>query len=473
MKKNKKAVDTRFDGSVQLAGGFGSLAAVQSAEALLRRAVMGCLLWENLFYESGESGAENIRSLVRQVPLEVASQVAIEARHFQKLRHVPLFIVREMARHPDLSSKPSLVSSTLESVIQRADELAEFLALYWEDGKQPLSKQVKLGLKRAFGKFEEYHFAKYDRDEGVKIRDALFLSHAKPDQERQELYKKIAERSLAIPNTWENRLSGGEDPKAVFTDMIESNTLGALAFLRNLRKMEESGVSKKTILKGFSQVKSKWLLPINYMSAAKYAPRYEKEIEELMLSGFSQIRKLPGHTVFVVDVSGSMGSNISGKSEFSRLDVACAMAMMAEATCESVSIYATAGSDSSRVHQTKLIPARRGFGMMDAIKSADRSLGGGGIFTRQCLEFIEPKESDADRIIIFSDSQDCDLPERRTPRPFGKYNYIVDVSAHAHGVNYDGVWTAEIAGWSDHFLTYIANLEGLNWQAQPEEEVIQ
>lgn len=122
MKTNKKAVDRRFD-SAQLAGGYGTLAAVQSPEALLRRAVMGCLLWEDLFYESGESGAENIRNLVRQVSLETASQIAIEARHFQKLRHVPLFIVREMARHPQLESDPTLVSHTLEKVIQRADIL--------------------------------------------------------------------------------------------------------------------------------------------------------------------------------------------------------------------------------------------------------------------------------------------------------------------------------------------------------------
>lgn len=66
-----------------------------------------------------------------------------------------------------------------------------------------------------------------------------------------------------------------------------------------------------------------------------------------------------------------------------------------------------------------------------------------------------------DRIIIFSDSQDCDYPKKRIPKPFGKHNYIVDVSANTRGVNYKGVWDAEISGWSEHFLTYIAALEGL------------
>ena len=47
-----------------------------------------------------------------------------------KLRHAPLWVVREMARH---DGHKALVADTLAKVIQRADELAEFLALYWKD----------------------------------------------------------------------------------------------------------------------------------------------------------------------------------------------------------------------------------------------------------------------------------------------------------------------------------------------------
>lgn len=62
----------------------------------------------------------------------------------------------------------------------------------------------------------------------------------------------------------------------------------------------------------------------------------------------------------------------------------------------------------------------------------------------------------------FTDSQDIDYyNESILPEPFGTYNYICDVSAHTRGVNYKGRYTAEISGWSEHFLTYIAALEGL------------
>ena len=66
-------------------------------------------------------------------------------------------------------------------------------------------------------------------------------------------------------------------------------------------------------------------------------------------------------------------------------------------------------------------------------------------------------------LFIFSDSQDIDSHYNKSilPEPFGQYNYICDVSANIRGVNYRGRWTAEISGWSEHFLTYIAALEGL------------
>ena len=107
----------------------------------LRRTVMACLLWERNFYEDGQSVADRIKDLVSQIPLEESAKIACEARSAQHLRHVPLLIVREMAR----MGGPR-VANTLATVIQRADELTEFLAIYWADGKEPLSAQVKLGL---------------------------------------------------------------------------------------------------------------------------------------------------------------------------------------------------------------------------------------------------------------------------------------------------------------------------------------
>src|ERR1700731_3621469 len=92
-----------------------------SAEQELRRSVLACMLWENEFYEDGVQIAGRIRELVPGVEAPKVAALAIEAREAMKLPHVPLLLVREMARPP---SHRSLVAQTLARVIQRADELS-------------------------------------------------------------------------------------------------------------------------------------------------------------------------------------------------------------------------------------------------------------------------------------------------------------------------------------------------------------
>src|SRR6476619_8384332 len=98
-----------------------------STEAQLRRSVLACLLWEEQFYEDGVEIAGRIAELVPKVAAEKVAALAVEAREQMKLRHAPLLLVREMARH---KAHRAQVSEALASVIQRADELAEFIAIY-------------------------------------------------------------------------------------------------------------------------------------------------------------------------------------------------------------------------------------------------------------------------------------------------------------------------------------------------------
>src|SRR5437870_5504486 len=70
-----------------------------SAEMQLRRSVLACLLWEDQFYEDGVEIAGRIAELVPKVAAARVAGLAVEAREQMKLRHAPLLLVREMARH--------------------------------------------------------------------------------------------------------------------------------------------------------------------------------------------------------------------------------------------------------------------------------------------------------------------------------------------------------------------------------------
>src|SRR5689334_7434224 len=102
----------------------GAKARKFTPEQQLRRALMNCMLWEDQFYEDGVSIADRIKELVPAVKAEKVAALAIEAREQMKLRHAPLLIVREMARH---ETHRRLVADTLERIVQRPDELTEFL----------------------------------------------------------------------------------------------------------------------------------------------------------------------------------------------------------------------------------------------------------------------------------------------------------------------------------------------------------
>ena len=460
MRTNLKATVPVVD--ERLAGGFGPHGAAQGDEATLRRLTMACLLWEDVAYADGKSVADEIARVVPLVAPDRVAAIASEARFGQKLRHVPLWIAREMCRH---DSHRTFVADVLADVVHRPDELTEFLSLYWKDGRTPIAKQMKRGLARAFVKFDAYQLAKWNRDTAVKLRDVLFLVHPKPKDDAQAaVWKQLVDGTLAAPDTWEVGLSaakGADEKRAVWERLLADRKLGAFALLKNLRNMQQAAVPRASICEALSSIKPDMLLPLDFLKAAKYAPDLTREIEDAMLKCAATWPKLPGRTLVVIDVSGSMATALSAQSEFTRIDAAAAIATLASEVCESAAIYVTAGCDGTRRHKTEAVGRYRGLGLAKAISDSARSMGGGGIFTRQCLEHLRAVEKEQpDRIIIFSDSQDCDLDTSRPPRPFGKRNYIIDISSHSHGVNYAGCWTAEISGWSDRFLAYIAAMEG-------------
>lgn len=455
LKPAPKVLDER------LAGGSGALAARESNVQYLRRAVMANLLWEDIAYMDGAKVADEIKRLIPLCPAEEVYNIALEARLMQKLRHTPLFIAAEMCKYPE---HKLFVKDLLPRIITRADMLTDFLAIYWKGGKKPLANQAKKGLALAFHNFNEYKLAKYDRDSAIKLRDIMFLVHPKArNQYEQSLFEKVADRTLTPPETWEVMLSAGKNKKSTWTTLINDKKIGGLAMLRNIANMQRANVDRRVIQDGLKNIKSSMLLPLDFIKANRMNPEFSRDIEDAMIESYKNLPKLPGKTLFIVDVSGSMSVSLSNKSGFSRYDAACAMAMLAVNQCEDYEIVTTAGNDYAKTgsHEHIKYP-QRGFGIYQQIKDTNKRIGGGGIFTRQCLEWCKTNVGNKfDRIIVFSDSQDCDFPNKRIPEPYGKYNYICDVSANTKGINYKGKWTAEISGFSEHFLTYIAAFEGI------------
>jgi len=416
-----------------------------SLEHQLRRSVLACLLWETQFYEDGVEIAGRIAELVPKVQPEKVAALAVEAREQMKLRHAPLFLVREMARH---ATHRRFVAETLERVIQRADELAEFVAIYWKDGRMPLSAQVKKGLAAAFPKFDEYQLAKYDRGGPIKLRDVLFLSHAKPrDAAQAGVWKKLVWGRLSTPDTWEVALSSGADKREAWERLLREKKLGALALLRNLRNLREAAVDEALVLEALGAVSTARVLPFRFLTAARYAPQWEGALEQAMLKSVAEQPKLAGRTVVLVDVSGSMTAPLSRRSDMQRTDAAYGLAVLLREIAEKVSVF----SFSDNLVE---VPARRGFALRDAIDASQRH---NGTYLGKAVEELNRRAGHNpyeryDRLIVITDEQAHDSVPK--PKDTG---YVINVASYKNGVGY-GAWM-HIDGWSEAVVEYIRALE--------------
>ncbi len=426
-----------------------------SLDAQLRRSVMSTMLFEDTFYEDGQTIHDRIVDLSSKVKPSTLAAMAIEARSSANLRHVPLVLVNELSKHP----VGRIIGDTLRDVIQRADEIPEFMSIYMsgsESRNHPISKQVKRGLGMALEKFDEYQLQKWDRKGTAwRLRDVLFLTHPNPGQ-RAKLYKRLADESLATAQTWETQMSAaGQEARTaehkqaskreVFEKQLRAGKLGYMALLRNLRGMLDANVDEDLIRKAIVARKgANRILPFRFIAAARHAPRLEAAIDEALMQNIEEMPSLRGRTAVLIDVSGSMfWGKISAKSELSPADAAAALGAIVNA--ENLRLFTFS-------NQLVEVPPRRGMAGVEAILGSQHH---GGTDLGGAVDYLNRKVPH-DRLIVVSDEQS----QSAVPDPVAQLAYMINPSANRNGVGY-GKWT-HFDGFSESVLRFIHEVENLD-----------
>ncbi|WP_256009776.1 TROVE domain-containing protein [Desertivirga xinjiangensis] len=367
----------------------GAKAFMLSPEMELYTAVVTWSLNDS-FYEKNQERLNRLQILVAACDPIFVAKLAVYARTKMYMRSVPLVLVTELAKQ---HSGDDLVARATKGVVNRADEITELLACYELLNERTgtkklnrLSKQLQKGLSASFNRFDEYQFAKYNRDGQIKLRDALFLVHPQAkDNAQQELFNKIAKGTLQTPYTWETELSAlgqlnydSDEAKAVafrakWEELIDSGKLGYMALLRNLRNIQEAGVSYAH----FEKICAR-LADADEVAKAKQFPfRYLAAYRELLLTADESLvrgltRKFSaflsgnkGYTgslldalekavqasavniqgfgyetrvLLACDVSGSMQTPVSAKSKVLLYDVGLMLAMLLQSRCKNVEV---------------------------------------------------------------------------------------------------------------------------------------
>jgi len=403
----------------------------------LRRSALSALLFEDSFYEKGGKPAERVAALIAQCKAADVAALAVECRDRMYLRHMPLFLIRELAR---IKGNGTLVSTALERCIQRPDELTEYLAIYWKDGRQPVSAGSKRGLAKAFRKFNAETLAKYDRAHAVKLRDVLRIVHSKPDSADQSAtWKTLIAGELPSPDTWEVALSSGADKRETFERLMRERKIGGLAFLRNLRNMiaanVDTGLMRERFAGGFGKV-----LPFRFVAALRHAPQFVRELDGAMQRCLNDVPKLPGRTGVLVDVSGSMDHSLSEKSEMNRIDAAAGLAVLVSAIAEYPRVFTFS-------EQLMEVPPFAGLALVDTIQKSQPHL---STYLGASVERLN--QEPLDRLIVITDEQSHD----RVPNPTMR-GYLINVATYQHGVGY-GPWV-HIDGWSERVIDFVREYE--------------
>lgn len=265
----------------------------------------------------------------------------------------------------------------IDSVIQRGEEITEFLA-YWQlTFGRALPNAVRAGLGMAIRRlFTERNVLKWDSDaRGLRFADVLELVHPKPRTERGEgdwqgaLFKYLLDErhhgdgdistvpmiaarkrwyglddqrklaSLADGSaftdagiTWENAVSDLKarvGAKKVWDAMAPH--LPYMAALRNLRNMDEAGIDPKRAraladrLADPAEVAKSRQFPFRFYTAYREAPsdRWKQALDDAINSSLKSVPELPGRTLVLIDTSASMTyTKMSQKSTVMMSEVA-------------------------------------------------------------------------------------------------------------------------------------------------------
>ncbi|MFK7926040.1 MAG: TROVE domain-containing protein [Bacteroidia bacterium] len=321
------------------------------------------------FYEGEGNRVERIRGLINQVDPEFVAQLAIYAREKMHLRSIPLVLTVELAK---VWSGDDLVYRLTKRVLQRADEITELLAYYQlanaRTGQKKLarlSKQLQKGIAESFHKFDEYQFAKYNRKTEVSLKDALFLTHPKAQNEKEQiLFNKIVSDELEVPYTWEVELSrlgqqtfkNEKQKKAAFRnkwqELIDSGRLGYMALLRNLRNILQAGVKTEYLkivakrLSNENEVRRSRQLPFRFLSAYLemeamrhvHASYFMRPLEKAALVSVENLKGFGFETkiCLAADVSGSMFGPINPRSKIQAYDIGLLLSMLMRARSKAV-----------------------------------------------------------------------------------------------------------------------------------------
>lgn len=406
---------------------------------------------EGTFYEQAGDRDKRYRELIRKVAVEDPSWITRFVpflRDKMNMRSASVVMAAEFVKvmlETDNPTKAPL-RQVISSALLRADEPSEMLAYWHSTYGRNVPQPVKRGVADAVVRlYNERSALRYDGTSGVwRMADVIERVHPEPKADWQRLLFKylidkrhnredlsveglpmleqakllddvpVAERRDFLANgstvfaeagfSWERLsgwLQGPMDAKAWET--IIPN-MGYMALLRNLRNFDEAGVSEKVKaevvakLSDPEEVARSRQLPLRFYSAWNNARglSWGGALESALNMSLSNVPSLPGRTLVLVDVSGSMNSVWGERAKAQNWELAALFGGALALRAEHADLFAY---DTS----SHRIPVHVGDSVLRTIDAVRPHVGGGtdtlGVLARRIAD------QNPDRVVILTDEQ--------------------------------------------------------------------
>ena len=459
-------------------------------------AVLTTMFGEPKYYGSTDNDIVRLATACAKSFPSFLAKLACYARNVGNMRSVSHVLTAVIAREAHEYTRP-----TIRNVVVRPDDITEIMACYQSMYGKPFPNAMKREIADVLQRFDEYQIAKYNGgNRALKFRDVLRITHPVPKtKEIEALFGKILDDKLETPYTWEVELSARGNTKEVWDELISSGKVGYMALLRNLRNIISSGADIEPVLAKLSdpeQVRMSRQLPFRFYSAYRVlsnkgliTPEIHRALETALTASIGNMDPIPGRTLVAVDVSGSMSSTVSSKSDVRCSDIAALFGAMASRLCEDATVcYFEAPKSAYRAFYSQKGAAFpealyknseecgyriAHYGKYDSVLdiALHNSFAGGG--TDMSLPMLFALKEDKavhlkpfDRIIYFSDNE-CNRSFRgqhKTVQSLAdSYRAMYNKAFWVHGIDLQGYGTQQfcgerfnlIAGWSESVLPFI------------------
>lgn len=369
-------------------------------------------------------------------------------------------------------------------VIFRPDDMSEIFAGYKELNnnnevfKTKLSNAMKKGFKSVLESLDSYSLLKYKS----KLIDIINLVHPSPklstakveyNGEQVSTLDAIMKGYNVSANTWEvNQGNAGQivaqavregklddkEAKEILSqakadnwkELLDTNKLGILAALRNLRNILINNPSQDTINKLCDLVSNPTLIRegkifpyqldvANEVMLSEFSTPYSRQISMALAKGYELAipnlkELLPGMNVIFLDQSGSMHWQIrlSGSTKSSRTTCAHKAALIAATIAKATNADIICFGSAAKLHTYN--PNQDVFSLAKELSSTNM----GGTSLSSAWKYAESLKRKYDRVFILSDNE-CNMGS--TYNSYMSYvksvghPYVYSVDLAAYGTN--------------------------------------